>query len=199
MENSRDTYFIESVVEALKKSTVELEKFQVNVALGKAEAKESFEEIKKKLNLFLHESNFKIQKGKEKVNDIHGNLDQLRVQLSLGKAETIDAFNDQKRKLLLALHELEVKIKSNEKLKKMYAIVLIRIDMFKVQLEILEMKFNQDKIKAKVSFEKGKQEFNKFIDNFKRKHLKQKESRWEHAQAEVSEALFHLKKAFSNS
>lgn len=52
MENIKNSNFIESAVKALKKSAVELEKFQVDVALGKAEVKESYEEI----NFFLIQS-----------------------------------------------------------------------------------------------------------------------------------------------
>ena len=49
MENSINIHFIDKVVDALKKSAIELEEFQVQAALGKAEAQLKFEEIKKKL------------------------------------------------------------------------------------------------------------------------------------------------------
>ena len=195
MENKENTKFIDTVIEALKKSAVEMEKFQLKAALGKAEAKESYEEIKKKLNLFIHESNYKINVGKQKVDEINAKLDEFRVQLTLGKAESVEAFNQQKKQLLLTIHELEVKIKNNDRLKRMYAIVLIEIEAFKIQLKILETKLNQGMDKTEFSIEKGKEKFNQFINNFKEKYGKKKETKWEHFQAEVSEALDDLKHA----
>ena len=71
------------------------------------------------------------------------------MQLALGKAETKEIFKKQKKQLLSTLHEIEVKIKTNETLNRMYALTLIEIEQFKIQLEILEQKFNEDKAKAK--------------------------------------------------
>ena len=80
----------------------------------------------------------------------------------------------------------------------MYALTLIEIEQFKIQLEILEQKYNKDKREAKDTFEKGKKEFNSFIDRFKGKYAKKKEeTKLEHFQNEISEAFDHFKKAFS--
>ena len=197
MENSESKSLIDNAIEALKKSAVEMEKFQVKVALGKAEAKDSYEEIKKKLNLFIHESKFKIKSGKQKVDDVNTKLDELRVQLNLGKVESIEAFNHQKKRLLLTIHELEVKIKSNERLKKIYAIVLIEIETFKIQLEILEVKLNQNMVKTELSIKKSKENFHQFIEKLHVKYGKKKETKWEHFHNEISEAFDHLKRAFN--
>ncbi len=177
-----------------------MEEFQVKADKGIVEAKDKYEEIKKKFNLFIEDSESKIKAGKEKIDDINTKFDELRVQLALGKAETIETFMEQKKQLLLTLHELEVKIKTNETLSRMYAFVLIEIEKFKVQLEVLEQKFDKRKEEAKISFEKGKQEFNQFIDRFKVKYSKKKEeTKWEHFQSEISEAFTHFKLAFTGS
>jgi len=200
METIEKTQFIDKIVDALRKAAIDIEEFQVKAALGKAEAKDKYEEIKKKFNLFIHDSEFKIKVGKEKIDDINTKFDELRVQLALGKAETKDAFIEQKKQLLLTLRELEAKIKANETLKKVYAFVLIEIEKFKVQLEVLEQKFDKGKVEAKASFDKGKIEFNKFIDGLKVKHSKKTEdTKWEHFQDEISEAFGHFKKAFAKS
>ena len=197
METIENRTLIDSVIEALKNSAVEMEKFQVKIALGKAEAKDSYEEIKKDLNLFIHESKSKIKSGKQKVADVNTKLDELRVQLNLGKAESIETFNQQKKQLLLTIHELEVKIKSNDKLKQLYAIVLIEIETFKIQLEILDVKFNENIVKAKSSFKISKENFNQFIEKLNVKYANKKETKWEHFQSEISEAFDHLKHAFN--
>ena len=200
MKKKQDIQFVDKVIGALRKTAIELEEFQVKAALGKAEAHDKYEETKKKFNKFIHDSEFKIKGVKEKIEELNTKFDELRVQLALGKAETKDAFKKQKKQLLLILHDIEVKIKTNETLNRMYALTLIEIEQFKIQLEILEQKFNKEKSEAKVSYEKGKKDFNSFIDKFKGKYAKKKEeTRVEHFQNEISEAFDHFKKAFSKA
>lgn len=200
MKTKQDIQFVDKIIGALRKSAIELEAFQVKAALGKVEAQDKYEEVKKKFNLFIHDSEFKIKEIKEKIEELNTKFDELRVQLALGKAETKEIFKKQKKQILSTLHEIEVKIKTNETLNRMYALTLIEIEQFKIQLEILEQKFKKDKKEGKVAFEKGKQEFNSFIDRFKGKYAKKKEeTKLEHFQNEISEAFSHFKKAFSKA
>ncbi|MCA0154247.1 hypothetical protein [Winogradskyella vincentii] len=198
MKANQEIHFVDKVINALRKSAVELEEFQVQAALGKADAKDKYEEIKKKFNHFIHDSEYKIKGIKEKIEEVNTMFDELRVQLALGKAETKDAFKKQKKELLAKLHEIEVKIKTNDTLNRIYALSLIEIEQFKIQLEILEQKFDTEKDKAKDTFEKGKENFNSFIERLKGKYAEKKEvSQFEHFQIEISEAFDHFKKAFS--
>jgi hypothetical protein len=195
---NKDIHFVDKVIEALRKSATELEEFQVKAALGKAEAQDKYEEVKKKFNQFIHDSEFKVKGVKEKIEELHTKFDELRVQLALGKAETKEIFKKQKKQLLAIIHDIEVKIKTNDTLNRIYALTLIEIEQFKIQLEILEQKFNKEKPEAKESFEKGKKDFNSFIDKFKGKYAKKKEeTKMEHFQTEISQAFSHFKKAFS--
>ncbi len=197
MENTGKTRLTDKIIDALRTSASEMEKFQVKAALGMAEAKDSFEEMKKKLNLLIHDSKFKIKTSKEKMDEIQAKIENLRVQLNLGKAESIDAFNNQKNQILTAIHELEVKITSNEHFKKTYALFLIQIEIFKVQLEILEKEFNKKVDSTESAFKKSKKSFLEFVDRLKSKYGRKEETKWEHFQHEVSEAFHHLKKAFN--
>ncbi|NOQ71173.1 MAG: hypothetical protein GQ574_04165 [Crocinitomix sp.] len=196
METKENIRFTDKVVEALKNAAIELEELQLKAALGKYEARDKYEEVKKKMNLFIHDSKVKIKAGKEKVDEIHTKFDELRVQLSLGKAETLETFREQKKKMLLAIHNLEVKIKTNPTLNRMYAFVLIEIEKFKVQLEALERNIEKGKEGAKEAFEKGKESFFQFVDKLKERFSKKEETKWEHFQSEVSEAFLHFKQAF---
>jgi len=108
MKNKQDIHFVDKVIGALRKTAVELEEFQVQATLGKAEAQDKYEEVKKKFNLFIHDSEFKIKGIKEKIEDVNTNFDELRVQLALGKAETKEIFKKQKKELLSKIHEIEV-------------------------------------------------------------------------------------------
>ena len=114
MKTKEHSHLLDNVVSALRKAATELEAFQVQVALGKAEAEDTFEKAKKKFDGFIHESKFKVKEGQQQLNDLHGMFDEVQVQLALGKADTLDAFKDQKKKLLNKLHEIEVEIKTNK-------------------------------------------------------------------------------------
>ena len=198
METVENVHFVDKVVKALRTAAVELEELQVQAALGKAEATERYEDIKKKFNNFIHESRINYEAGKDKVEDLHTKFDELRLQLALGKAESLDVFKEQKKQLLATIHEIEVKIKTNERLNKVYAFLLIEFEKFKAQLELLEQRFEKGRDGASASFEKGKEEFNAFIEKMKERYGKESdETRWEHFQTEISEAFSHFKHAFS--
>ena len=96
MKNTQDIQFVDKVIGALRKSAVELEEFQVKAALGKADAQVKYEQVKKKFNLFIYDSEFKIKSVKEKIEELNTKFDELRVQLALGKAETKEIFKKQK-------------------------------------------------------------------------------------------------------
>jgi hypothetical protein len=200
MKTAENTKIIDKAVDFLRKAAVELEEFQVQASLGKAELEDSYEDTKKKFNQFIHDSKFKMQQGKDKYEDMRTSFDELIVQLNLGKAETLDKFKEQKRNILLKLHDIEVKIKTNETLNKLYKYMLLDIEMFKVKLEILESKLEKGKEDFKTNYEKGKTEFVEFVENFKKKYEKDKEeSQWDHFQGEMSEAFQHFKKAFNKT
>ena len=198
MEKHENGQFFEKVANALRKAAVELEEFQVTADKGLEDAKVKYEEAKKKFNEIVEEAKIARNVGQEKYEELRKQFDELKVQLTLGKAETLEAFQAQKKKILNALHELEVKIKTNEALTRMYAFVLIEIEKFKVQLEILEPKFEKGKEFAKSSFEKGKEDLEEFIEKLNIKLSgKEEVSQWDHFQNEITEAFDHFKKAFS--
>jgi ElaB/YqjD/DUF883 family membrane-anchored ribosome-binding protein len=195
MENE-NTHFMDKVVSALRSAATEIEELQVQASLGKAEAADKYEEIKKKFDHFVHDAKAKFNDGKGKVDDLHTKFDELRVQLALGKAEGIEAFKEQKKKILTKIKEIEVKIKTNPTVNRVYAVLLIELEKFKVLLEWLEKKYGEGKDAASASFEKGKVEFNAFIDKVKERFDSPEESRWEHFQDEMAEAFSHMKQAF---
>jgi hypothetical protein len=199
METTMNKTFTEKVVDTLRKAATELEEYQVQAALGKAEAKDKFEEVKKNFNLFMNDSKTQIRVGEDKLEELHTKFDELKVQLSLGKAETIDAFQMQKKNLLDTLHNIQVSIKTNKAYKKSYAFVMIEIDKFKVQLEALEHRFENKAGATETSFEKGKQDFDRFVDGLKSRLSQKEDTNWEHFQGEISEAFSHFKKAFTRS
>jgi arsenate reductase-like glutaredoxin family protein len=200
MKTAENTKIIDKAVDFLRKAAVELEEFQVQASLGKAELEDTYEDTKKKFNQFIHDSKFKMKQGKDKYDDMRTLFDELIVQLNLGKAETVDAFKEQKHKILAKLHDIEVKVKTNESLNNFYKQLLLDIEMFKVKLEILESNLEKGKDNFKANYDKGKQEFLEFVEKFKTKYEKKKEETpWENFQGEMTEALRHFKQAFTKS
>ncbi|MCB9223058.1 MAG: hypothetical protein H6582_02680 [Crocinitomicaceae bacterium] len=195
-----NTHVVDKVVDALRKAATELEALQVQAALGKAEASDKYEELKKKFDHFVHETKIKFEQGKEKVGDIQEEvqalLDELRVQLALGKAEGKEAFAEQKKKIIEKIRQIENKIKSNPTLNKAYAVVLVEMEKFKVLLEWLEQKFEDGKEVAADQFEKGKAELNSFISTVKEKFAEADGGRWANFQDEMSQAFSHMAQAF---
>jgi len=113
-ENSSAT-FTEKIIDGLRNAATELEKFQVQASLGKAEAKDKYEEARKKMYGFIHEAKMHIDEttsiAKEKAKDIKPLLESLEVQFALGKAETKEIWEEQRKKFAKALSELEMYFK----------------------------------------------------------------------------------------
>ena len=85
MKTAENTKVVDKAVDFLRKAAVELEEFQVQASLGKAELQDAYEEAKKNFNQFIHDSKFKIKKGQDKYEEIKTLFDELIVQLALGK------------------------------------------------------------------------------------------------------------------
>ena len=95
---------IEKIIEGLKTAAVELEKLQVQAALGKAEAKQKYEEARRKFNADIQNAK---NAAKGKYEEIKPLLESLQVQFALGKAETKEVLEEQRKKFAKVLSELE--------------------------------------------------------------------------------------------
>ncbi len=193
-----NTHLLDKVAGALRKAATELEELQVKLHLGKAEAEDKYEELKKKLNQFLNEHEDEIDAGKEKVAELNMYLEPLRALLEEGKAQTEEAYKAHKEKIEAKIDEIIDKIKSDEKLKTYYAALLIELENFKVQVHFLMSYLAAGTEAAKEAYDKGKVEFDKFVEDMKGKIQTAKdEGRFEHFQEEISQAFSHFKSAFA--
>lgn len=190
---------MEKVVESLKKAAVELEEFQLQFALGKADATDKYEELKKKFDLFLHESKHKFQQEKFKAEELKAKLENLQLQLALGKAETREVFEAQMKKILSAMNQLETFLKNSELGSEVYTYFHNEIQKFKIKLDILKLRFELGKMEAKEEFESRKSEFSKHIESLKEKAFKKEsafEKNWDGFKNEVDHAYDRLKHVF---
>lgn len=205
MSKEDNIHFVDQVVAGLRTAADELEKLQLQVALGKMEAFDAFEEMKKTYRSINHEVQLKFISGKEKYEDIKQYIDELQVQFELGKADTAEAFHDQKKLILEKLHSLETKIRTNPTLNNAYAYLIELIEKIKAKLEIIGKQLEPIASKVgdavKSGYESGKEYTSKVINDLK--------SRWEDVddlsskasvfKEEMGMAFDHLKKAFVQS
>lgn len=191
----------DNLILLLKKSVSEIEDFQVQLALGKAEAHDKFEEAKKKFNSFLHSSKQKLAVTKEKKEKIRGNFDELQVQLALGKAESIELFNEQKKKIFSAISKLEKSFENKtsvfsgdveEKIKH-------EIERFRIKMEVLRVQYALGKLEAAEEFEKRKHELAENITKLKARFQERRKAAAKTRQLrhkEIRDAYKHVKKTF---
>lgn len=186
----------DTMISALKKSISELEDFQVQVALGKSEAHDKFEELKKKFKGFVNTTKQKINSGKAKVATLRTDFDELQVQLALGKADTVEKYNDQKKKILYAISKIEKSMENRTAFLSTDLDDKLRheIEKFKIKMEVLRVQFKLGKLDAKDEFEKRKQEFSDGLAKLRAKFANRKKEAAKTRQLRHSE----IKAAYKN-
>lgn len=188
--------FIDKAINGLKMAAVELEEFQLQLTLGKAEASDKYEEVKRNFKTFIHESKGKLY---ESAHDLKQKMEELQLQLALGKAETKEVFNEQKKKILNAVQEIENILKTPED-SGYYLKLNNELQKFKIKMEILRLRFELGKLKTEEEFKAAKVDFVKKMDKVKSSFVEKEsvvEENWNHFRTELSEAYLHLKKAFT--
>ena len=189
----------DSVIDGLKKAVTELEEFRLQLALGKAEAADKYEEAKKNFNEIIADFKTKLNEGNAKAIELKGKLDELMVQLALGKASSKDSFNEQKKKISTAIREIEDFILRNPLGLKLQSKLKLELEKFQIKMEILHLRFALAKMDAKDVMESRKKEFVEKIEDLKHgflKHEPELKENWEHFSKEMNEAYIHLKNAF---
>ncbi len=106
-----EKHLADSLIDNLKKATSEFENLQVQMALGKAEAKDKYDEFSKNVNNIIQEAKTKFFNQKDKVERLKGKFEHLQLQFALGKAETKEAIAEQKKNIIAAIHDVEKIIK----------------------------------------------------------------------------------------
>lgn len=203
MDTQKETSIADAIINGLKKATVELEEFRVQVALGKAEAHDAYEEAKKKFNHILHETEQRFSSNASTAKDVADELkamfQTLQVQLALGKAETRDAFESQRLKISHALQRIEKYLEGSELVAELKEKLQGEIHKFNIKLEILKLRYELNKIAVHEEFEIRKDEFSKKLDEIAGKlkaKEKKAEQKWEHFRDEITEAYNGMKKTF---
>lgn len=188
------------MAEKLTAAQQELDELAVQLALGKAEARDKFEEVKKEFRLRVAEVK-KAAGAREISEQLRAKIADLEGLLGAGSAEDKEAFEARRKKILEALKRVEDDLKD---------ILSDLVDVndftheaekFKLKLEILRLKFVVGKFKVKDAFRTGmndaKKEVSRIVTGAEAKVKKAKNTVTDFRE-EIQSAYKHMKKAIKN-
>lgn len=164
-----------NIADRLVEAQRELDELTLQLALGKVEASEKFEEIKKQFRVRLGhlKKSLAVQKIENLTEEISIKLKELENELNSGKVEDKEMFTAQKKLIMKSLivfeHEIKNRLAGNEEVRHFTR----EIENFKLKMEILRMKFElkrfavKDDIKSNV--DALRRQISKWIDKAREK------------------------------
>ena len=160
----------ERVITQMRKVADDLEKFQVQVALGKAEAKDQFEATRKQFLAVVRKMQERLSIEKPRVKELTDLLVELQVKLSEGKATTIAEYKKQRKELIDLLEALENAIalklhalEGNEH----YLKLKHEIHKMQIKLEIIRFRLDLKKTIVKSEYLSRMKAFHNKLSQFK--------------------------------
>ncbi len=178
----------------------ELDELAVQLALGKAEATDKFEEIKKEFNTRLADLKQRMETttSSEFTDELKVKLAELETELKAEKAVTGDLFEKQKSKIILAMADLEYTLKEKFANSHLLTDAIHEFEKFKLKMEILRLRFTLKKFEIKDGFRNGmndaSREIKKIWAGAKNKFDEAKET-YHDFQDEIEESYQHIRKA----
>jgi gas vesicle protein len=111
MATSSQAGFTDQMIQVLDRLRIEMENFRLQAALGKMDAADKFEELKKEYVPVIRQAIAALESGqttlRARAEEFRPELEHLLVQLALGKAELIGAYEQQKARILAAVRKAE--------------------------------------------------------------------------------------------
>ena len=193
---------LQKIADRLLAVQQELDELVVQFALGKAEGKEKFEEIKKEFRQRVTEFKKLLDAPASRLltPEARQKIEELEVQLALGTADTKELFEEQKKKILKTLSHVESEIKNWVNSGKLPDDFFHEVEKFKLKLEIIRLKFSLKKFEVKDALKEGMGDARREIEKITgaiRGKLKDRSSKYNDFRDEMSIAYKHLKKALS--
>ncbi len=186
----------------------EIERFEVQLALGKAEAADKFEEKKKAMKAVAHQAKLDLGKveGKGKVlaDSLKADMEHLQVQLALGKMESMDKYKEFEKNSKGTVDGLSAKVHElmeigEGKYEEMGKTLKKKATDFKTQMEIFRLQLALGEAEAKDEYEEKKTKFlheSKSLSQRIEKSLANAEGKVEDIGDKVYEEFKELKKKF---
>lgn len=191
---------LQQASEKLLKAGQEIDELTVQLASGRAEAEDKFEEIKREFSLQVTQLKDLLTKTSDKdINpEVKAKIESLERQLTAGKADSKELFEEQKKKIVIALSGLEASIKAQWKRIQTPRVFAHEVEKFRLKLEILRLRFGLKKFEIKEDYHTrmslARVEINKLTSGAQVHLIKGKE-KYGDFKDEVSLAYKHLRKA----
>ena len=179
-----------------------LDDLEVQMALGKMEAKDAFESEKKNLNKFIQKEKAAIQNvaaiGAEHRNDLRLKFEKLEGVLSRPFATGKRKFDKDKKEALTAIYEVEAIMK--EAYGDVNYTIQQELNSFKAKLDTYRVQLALGTYEDEAALKTRKAALKETIGKIREKLAKDTESgsRVETFFDEVGESFDHMKKAFSD-
>jgi uncharacterized protein YoxC len=179
-----------------------LEELELQMALGKAEARDAFKEEKKNFEKFLDKYKTQVHgvedESLEHVHELNMKFANLLAKVNLKFPDTKRKFDKFKNESLHAIFELEVAMKATygEVKPDMQA----RLDVFKDKLDAYRIQLAFADYKEEEKLQARKNELTDAINEIRDKLQEQEEAgtKLEHFVEDVSDSFEKMKKAFSD-
>lgn len=197
MATNSNTGIVDLIINGLRDAATELEELRVQLALGKSEAKDLFEEVKIKLREKAHQGKLKLKKLKDSASvlPVINALEHLQVQLALGLAESEDVFEQQRRQIEKSLAELERKLKQGVPAEQL-AQIQLDIEHFRAKVELIALGYKLKKLRFEYDLRERKAELDKKLEGI-RAELGHKEEqirdKWQTARKQIRQKVADLR------
>jgi hypothetical protein len=200
MSATEKTSLTEIIIEGLKATATELEEFRLQMALGKADAKDLFEDTKGRLRVFVQEAKSKYHSMKDaEVLKVINAIELLEVKLALGLAETKETFEKQRKEIIRALSKLDAESRAHEPVNELKAIMHLEIEKFRMKLALLTLHYKLKKLTVEFNFEQKKQELADKLQGLRDNMLSaESKAQWKHFKKQMGQAYLHFKQAFGS-
>lgn len=205
MENTETTNqkpILVKIADQLLKDQQELDSLAVQLSLGKAEAKDKFEEVKKQIRKSIQEFKITIDSEYKQSNEWTHSIDvklmELESLLSKGMADSKEIFSEQKKGILKAIEGLESEIKKNSEVVKLTTYFTTSLKKAKLQMELFEKEMEGKKIVLTELFKNEMKIAKEKITSISERLEEKKEAvklKAENFDVEIRLAYDHLKKA----
>lgn len=194
---------LKTLGESLLQVQQEIDELALHLSLGKADAKDKFEEIKNEFKLKLmglkHILNTAIDQAVPVGLELK--INELDLHLQSSKVESKDAFESQRATLIAATVALEKELVAVLKKVEVSDYFHHEVEKFMLKLEILRLKFGIKKFEIKDAFRARMNSAEKVIDKIsnKTKRIERRAKNSKHElKEEIASAYKHLKGAVKN-
>jgi hypothetical protein len=182
------------VAEKLKQAQQEIDEFTVQLALGSAEAKEKFEELKR--NLKQHLADLKVAfRLVSREDRLRAKIDELEQFIKDAEAKDPVSFDEQKQRIMAAITYVEAEMLTRFKLLPAARDFVHEVEKFKLKLEILSLKVGLKKFVIKDNVSRRFREARKKVDTLISKAARQVGGGGFSVTDEIRQAYKHVRKA----